>query len=106
MLTTISSLIDEKEVITVLKRYSDKKIESVIKSPVFLFSAAIWSYLAHSWSDLNYMCKAKYTTLENGSMHFDYFSITSTSSFFKRFAFRVYFIRLGYYKHLSKFTWK
>ena len=55
MRTTISSQMDETEVINVLKRYSNKK--RVIKSPAFLFSAAIWSYLAHSWSGLNYMCK-------------------------------------------------
>ena len=63
MRTTISSQMDEIEVINVLKRYSNKK--RVIKSPVFLFSAAIWSYLAHSWSGLNCMCKVKYKALEN-----------------------------------------
>ena len=31
-----------------------------------LFSTAIWSYLAHSWSGLNYICKAKYKTHGNG----------------------------------------
>ena len=61
---------DEIEVITILKQYSDKKTERererrVIKSLAFLFSAAIWPYLAHSRSGLNYMCKAKYKTLEN-----------------------------------------
>ena len=57
---------DEIEVINFLKRYSDKNTERVTKLPVFLFSAAIWSHLAHSWPDLNYMCKAKYKTLGNG----------------------------------------
>ena len=65
---------DEIEVITILKRYKDKKTERererererrVIKSPAFLFSTAIWPYLAHSRSGLNYMCKAKHKTLEN-----------------------------------------
>ena len=65
MLTTISSQMDEIEVITILKRYKDKKTERVIKSPAFLFSTAIWPYLAHSRSGLNYMCKAKHKTLEN-----------------------------------------
>ena len=32
----------------ILKRYTDKETESLIKSPTFLFSAAIWSHLAHS----------------------------------------------------------
>ena len=36
------------------------------KSPAFLFSAATWSNFAHSWSGLNYMCKAKYEALGNG----------------------------------------
>ena len=39
---------DEIDVINVLKRYSNKKTEKVVKSPAFLFSAAIWSYLAYS----------------------------------------------------------
>ena len=46
--------------------YSHRKTKRVVKSPAFLFSIAIWSYLAYSWSVLNYMCKAKYTTLGNG----------------------------------------
>ena len=52
---------NEIEVINVLKRYSDKKTERErerqreIKSPSFLFSAAIWSYLEHSWPGLNYV---------------------------------------------------
>ena len=37
--------------------------ERVIKSPAFLFGAAIWSYLALSWPGLNYACKAKYKTI-------------------------------------------
>ena len=57
---------DEIKVINVLKQYSDKKTEKVIKSPAFLFSVAIWSYLVHSWSGLNYRCKTKYETLGNG----------------------------------------
>ena len=56
---------DEIEVINVLKRNSDKKTERVMKSPTFLFSTAIWSYLAHSLSGLNYMCKATCKTLGN-----------------------------------------
>ena len=39
---------DEIEVTNVLKQYSDKKAERVIKSPAFFISAVIWSYLAHS----------------------------------------------------------
>ena len=66
MLTTIRSSMDEIEVINIFKRYSDKKTERVTRSPVFLFSAAIWSHLAHSWPGLNYMCKAKYKKLGNG----------------------------------------
>ena len=50
---------NEIEVINILKRYSDKKTERErqreIKSPLFLFSAAIWSYLEHSWPGLNYV---------------------------------------------------
>ena len=57
---------DEIEVRKILKRYSDKKTERVIKSTVFLFSAAIWSHLEHPWPGLNYMCKVKYKTLGNG----------------------------------------
>ena len=34
---------------SILKRCSDKKTKRVIKPPAFSFSAAIWSYLAHSW---------------------------------------------------------
>ena len=62
---TISSQIDEIEVTNVLKRYSDKKVERMIKSSAFLCSAVIWSYLAHSWPGLNFLCKARYKTLEN-----------------------------------------
>ena len=50
----------------ILKRRDDKKNRNrVIKSPLFLFSAAIWSYLTYSWPGLNFMCKAKYKTLGN-----------------------------------------
>ena len=66
MVATISCQIDEIQVKKVLKRYSNKKTETVRKSPVFLFSAATWSYLSHSQSGLNYMYKAKYKTLGNG----------------------------------------
>ena len=66
MLTTISPLMDEIEFINVLKRYSDKKTKRLIKSPAFLLSVEIWSYLAHSWSGLNYIYKTKYKTLGNG----------------------------------------
>ena len=41
------------------------KRQGVIKSAAFLFRAAILSYLGHSLSGLNYMCKAKYKTLGN-----------------------------------------
>ena len=67
MLTTIRSYMNKVNVINIFKRYSDKKTDRVIKSPVFLLSAAIWSHLAHSWPSLNiYMCKAKHKTLGNG----------------------------------------
>ena len=56
---------NEVEVINIFKRYSDKNTEKVIKSPAFLFRAAIWSHLAH-WPGLNYLCKANYKTLGNG----------------------------------------
>ena len=57
---------DEIEVINILKQCNDKKVEKVvIKSLLLLFSAAIWSHLAHSWYGLNFMCKAKYKTLGN-----------------------------------------
>ena len=56
---------DEIEVINISKRYSDKKTGRVIKSPAFLFSAAICSHLAHSPPVLNHMCKTKYKTLGN-----------------------------------------
>ena len=48
MLTTISSYMDEIEVINVWIGYIYKKTDIVIKSP---------SFLAHSWSGRNYMCK-------------------------------------------------
>ena len=68
---------DEIEVINILKRYSDKKTEreggregetdrQTENHHLFLFCAAIWPYLAHSWFVLNYMCKTKYKTLEDG----------------------------------------
>ena len=70
---------DEIEVINILKRYSDKKTEREREGErerqtdrqtenhhLFLFCAAIWPYLAHSWFVLNYMCKTKYKTLEDG----------------------------------------
>ena len=44
---------DEIEVINILKRYSDKKRDRVIKLAALLF-AAIWSHLAHSC--LVHMC--------------------------------------------------
>ena len=46
-----------------LKRSSKKMADSVIKSPAFLFSAAIWSYLVLSWPGLSYVWKAKYKTI-------------------------------------------
>ena len=57
---------NEIEIINILKRYSDKKTKRLIESPEFLFSATIWSHLAHSWPRLNYMCNVKYKTLGNG----------------------------------------
>ena len=39
---------NEVDVINIFKRYGDKKTDIVIKSPAFLFSAVIWSHLAHS----------------------------------------------------------
>ena len=53
-------------VINIFKGYNDKKTKRGIKSLAFLFRAAIWSHLAHSWPGLNYMCKVKYKTLGNG----------------------------------------
>ena len=41
MLTAIRPEMDKNEVINILKRYSDKKTERVIKSPEFLFSAVL-----------------------------------------------------------------
>ena len=55
---------DKIEVINVLKQYSNKKTERVIKSKVFLFGATIWSYLARCWPVLNYMCKKNIKHLE------------------------------------------
>ena len=63
MPTAISSQMDEIEVINVLKRYSDKKRER--ETERFLFSAAIQTYLANSWSDISYMCKVKYKIFAN-----------------------------------------
>ena len=97
---------NEIEVVNVLKRCSEKKREKVIKLPVFLLSAEKWSYLVHPWSSLNYTCKAIYKALGNGKIQCDFFSITTASSFFKRFVLHGYFTRFGYYIHLSKFTWK
>ena len=97
---------DQIDVINFLKQYSDKKTERVVKSPLFLFNAASLSHLAHSRPGLNYMCKVKYKTLGNEQIRYSYFSITTTSSLFKRFVFRVCFIRLGCYNYLSKFAWK
>ena len=42
------------------------KRQRVKKSLVFLFSREILSHLAHSWTGLNCMWKAKYKTLGNG----------------------------------------
>ena len=72
---------DEIEVTKILKECSDKKLERVIKSLAFLFSAAIWSHLAHSWPGLNFMCKAKYKTLGNRQIYHNHFSITRTLFF-------------------------
>ena len=103
MLVTIRSYMDEIEVINILKGCSDKKAERLIKSAAFLF-AAIWLHLAHSWSGVKCMVKAKYKTLGN-RYYQNYFSITTTSKFFKKFVFRGFF-RLGCYMNLSKCTWK
>ena len=68
MLTTFRSKMSEVEVINIFKPYSkrkkkrDRETETETKrreSPAFLFSAGVWSHLAHSWPSLNYMCKAK-----------------------------------------------
>ena len=91
---------DKIEGTNVLRRYNNKKIERVIKSSAFFIKCcdlAIFLYLAHSWPGLNRLCKAKYKMNKY---------IATTSSYFKRFVFRVYFIRLGYYIHLSKIPWK
>ena len=63
MLTTIRSQMDEIEVINILKQCSDKQAETVVKSA--LLFAAIWSYLAHYWPGLKYLCKTKYEGLKN-----------------------------------------
>ena len=88
-----------------LKQCSNKKTEGVIKSPVFLF-AAICSHLVQSWSGPKYMSKAKYKRFENREIHYNYFSITATSSFFKRPDFRACFILLACCMHLNKFSRK
>ena len=64
MLTAIRSEIGEIEVINILKGCSDKKTQEVKKPPAFLF-VANWSYLAHFWPGLKYMCKEKHKTLGN-----------------------------------------
>ena len=56
---------NEIEVKNILKQYSDKKIERVIKSAEFLFSTAILAHVAHSWSGLNYVYIGKYKILGN-----------------------------------------
>ena len=43
MLRTVESMANKTEVINTLKQ-KDKKTERVIKSPAFLFTAAIWSH--------------------------------------------------------------
>ena len=51
------------------EKFSDDiviKRQKVIKSPVFLFSFAVWSHLAYSWPGLNYTCKVKYKIFGNG----------------------------------------
>ena len=85
-----------------LKRERERERERMIKSPAFSFSAAIWSYLAYYWPGLNYTCKAKYETLENEKIHYNYFSIITTSNFFKRFVVRISFIPPGCYIYASK----
>ena len=55
------------------------KKQSVIKAPAFLF-VVIWSQLAHSCPGLKCMCKAKYKTLGNRKIHYNYFFITTTSA--------------------------
>ena len=57
---------NELEVINICKRYSYKKTEGVIKSPVCLYRAEILSRLALPCPSLCYMCEAKYRTLGNG----------------------------------------
>ena len=71
MMSTIRSQMDEIEVINILKQYSDKKAERMIKSPAFLFNAAIWSCISHSWPGLNYMWKPKYKAFRNGEIYYD-----------------------------------
>ena len=60
---------DEIEATNILKRCNAKK--TVIKSPAFLF-VAIWSNLSHSWPGVNYICKAKYKTFGNRSIHYNF----------------------------------
>ena len=40
------------------------KTERIIKSQAFLFCAAIWSHLGHSWLSLNYNIKQNIKYLE------------------------------------------
>ena len=81
--------------------------DRVIKLPAFLLSAAIWSHMAHSLPVINYKCTKNTKHLEMYEYIIHYIlSNKTTPSFFKRFIFRVCFIRLGCDMHLSKFTWK
>ena len=93
MLTTISSQMEEIEVINVLKRYSDKKTECDKITSFYIYCCdlvtfstfLVWSKVQQNmWQN---MCKAKYKKLGNGQIHYNYFSITTTSRFFKRFVF-------------------
>ena len=100
---------DEIETIDILKRCSDKKKERMIKSPVLLLNVAIWSHRTHSWPGLNYICNAKYKTLRYRQIHYNYFTISKTSSILDDLCACVcvcVFIRLDCYMDFGKFTWR
>ena len=98
---------NEVEVINIFKRYGDKKTDIAIKSPAFLFSAVIWSHLAHSSLVQTICVKQNVKHLEMGRCITSTFLLQRHLALLAfRFAFRVFLIRLDRYIHLSKFTWK
>ena len=61
-----------------------QKTVKVIKSPAFLSSVAIWSHLAQFWPGLNFICKENSRQLQ--IIHYNRFSITTTSIIFFHFS--------------------